>query len=237
MGDNKMKLIYDKPKGKRFNRYFWYIEALNYWWSIKYKRWVSESSKPYYDGAFSSCYSCKSVKAFKRHIKNHPELSGEVTLVNKYKGYDVKVIIPTPPRSLLYIGGGTRFNSGRKSRQLLYVNKTRSNNGYDYTSTQSNESDSVFDYDKIMDAINSIPKDPLEELANKHGFSIKDGDILMMPIAYKHSYSNIRGVRFSPHITEPYFMKNPNNIEFEKPNPLTFNMRIPIRRKLFTPSA
>jgi len=223
---NKMKLIYDKPKGKRFNKYFTHIETENYWWSYKYKRWILNENKQFYDGNFSNYYNCKSVKAFKRHIKNHPELSGEVILFNKYDGYDVKVIIKDIWKN--------PFDgwSERESPPLLYINETRYNNGYDYNSTQSNESDSVFDYDAMMDAIANIPKNPLEEFANKHGFSIKEGDILIMPIEYENEFSNIHGIRFSSYITEPYLIKKPDNIYGLKGPKLNFgNTFMPLRKE------
>jgi hypothetical protein len=82
-----MKLLYDKSKGRRLRHQFAWIQTRSQkgqmlWWDSSKKVWGEEGN--------TNCVSCYSVKAFKRHIKKHPELKGcKVILVSDFVGCDV----------------------------------------------------------------------------------------------------------------------------------------------------
>jgi hypothetical protein len=86
------KFEFEAPAGTRvLSRGFWSITHFhekNRWWCYKQKRWTNK----YGDEGATSGYYCRSFKAFKRHLRKHPELKecGEITLVSRFMGYDVK---------------------------------------------------------------------------------------------------------------------------------------------------
>lgn len=60
------------------------------WWCNRSKRFVADG-EPLPDGGRNNSPPIRSFKAFKRFLRKHPELRGaDVTLVNRYVGYDVK---------------------------------------------------------------------------------------------------------------------------------------------------
>lgn len=64
----------------------------NLWWSYDYKKWTTlEECMKSKDGA-SNTVPCRSFKAFKKHLKNHPELKvvDEVILVSRFIGHCIK---------------------------------------------------------------------------------------------------------------------------------------------------
>jgi hypothetical protein len=85
---------FQAPAGQRIlNSRFLWIQAEGFLQAYGKKEWVSDDeywSFQIRPGATNS-YGCKSFKAFKRHLKNHPELkvSKEVRLVSEFVGYDV----------------------------------------------------------------------------------------------------------------------------------------------------
>jgi hypothetical protein len=83
-----MKLLYDQCKGKRIKKQFMWIQVRNpkgrsLWWDTSKKIWGENGN--------TNCVTCKSVKAFRRHIKKHPELKGcKVILVSEFVSHDVE---------------------------------------------------------------------------------------------------------------------------------------------------
>lgn len=82
MSDGRWEFYFEAPKGKRIlRRGFVGITTfeLNLWWSYEHKKWC-----PMFEcgleGA-SSTVSCGSFKAFKSHLRRHPELQAEGTVV------------------------------------------------------------------------------------------------------------------------------------------------------------
>ena len=95
----KWKMVFDQPPGKRIlrSRFFaithfsgkkdlWYSEELDMWATSDYFRDLNVS--------YSNCASCRSFKAFKRHLRKHQELQflDEVILVSKFVGYDIRAV-------------------------------------------------------------------------------------------------------------------------------------------------
>lgn len=79
---------FQKPKGQRIHRYFiWVTAKPGLWWVPSIRKW--KYSNEIKDVDCQSCYPCRTVKAFKRHIRKHPEIKGRATLVSRYSGYDV----------------------------------------------------------------------------------------------------------------------------------------------------
>lgn len=84
-----MKVKYKKPKGQRIKKQFLYITTdYDVWWLSVLRKWV----KPGASGLnldLQSHAPCRSVKAFKRHLKRNPVLRGNANLVSRFAGYDI----------------------------------------------------------------------------------------------------------------------------------------------------
>lgn len=84
-----MKLKFERTKGNRIHkRFLWVTNFDGLWWLCKSKKWVSELPKPLTEDA-STCCGCKTVKAFKRHLRKHPIIKGKAVLVSRFEGFDV----------------------------------------------------------------------------------------------------------------------------------------------------
>jgi hypothetical protein len=90
--EGEWRFYFEAPKGTRIlsSRFIGITSfALNRWWSYEHKKWC-----PMFEcgnqGA-SSTVHCNSFKAFKRHLRRHPELqTGEtVTLASRFIGHDI----------------------------------------------------------------------------------------------------------------------------------------------------
>lgn len=85
-----MPLQYEKPKGSRLKRYFLDIHTdQNYWYNCDLRRWEHQNEVEWGKHIYSNCASCKTVRAFRRHLRKNPEMKGKLRLVNRYIGYDV----------------------------------------------------------------------------------------------------------------------------------------------------
>lgn len=69
------------------------------WWDMDNRRWIPSETFPWgkrnpkRDFASSSSAPCRSFKAFRRHLRKHPELAGRrVRLVSRFVGCDVWAI-------------------------------------------------------------------------------------------------------------------------------------------------
>jgi hypothetical protein len=81
-----MKIKFTQSKGNRFYKQFIWITTNNsLWWSNLENKWIKNPK----DKMYSSCKKCKSVKAFKRHLKKHPEIQGNAVLVSRFYNCDV----------------------------------------------------------------------------------------------------------------------------------------------------
>lgn len=88
-----MKLKFQAKKRDRLHRYFWQIHPVDrdLWWSDEKIKWVNLKDIGVKGG--STCFTCKTLRAFKRHIKNHPELHEKgAVLSNRFIGYNVALI-------------------------------------------------------------------------------------------------------------------------------------------------
>jgi len=78
---------FNQCKGNRLHKQFiWITTFSNLWWSYKADMWVKDPV----DCVYSSTKRCKSLKAFKRHLRKHPEIRSKALLVSKFKGYDIE---------------------------------------------------------------------------------------------------------------------------------------------------
>ena len=86
------QFYFDAPKGTRIlrSRFFGITTFdLNLWWSCEHKKWLPLEECGV-QGA-SSTAPCRSFKAFKGHLRRHPELQtgGNVTLCSRFVGHDI----------------------------------------------------------------------------------------------------------------------------------------------------
>ena len=80
---------FDKPKGQRLNRYFFGVCVVGMWWVPSVNKWVEDINEvDDYHGA-STFFDCKTMRAFKRHLRKNPEIKGLATLRSRYIGHDV----------------------------------------------------------------------------------------------------------------------------------------------------
>ena len=92
MSDGQWQFYFDAPKGTRILRSRFHgitNFSMDLWWSYEHEKWLplAECGTK---GA-SSTVHCRSFKAFKSHLRRHPELqTGEtVTLASRFGGHDI----------------------------------------------------------------------------------------------------------------------------------------------------
>lgn len=91
---------FEAPKGSRVHRYFHGITVMppgpNRWWLRHHKCWVEDfrADDRWHKGC-SSHARCRTLRAFRRHIRRHRhELAGcTVVLVSNYVGHNVTVTL------------------------------------------------------------------------------------------------------------------------------------------------
>jgi len=80
---------FDKPRGQRLHKQFiWITNHDNLWYVDSEKRWMCHDEIPELV-CYSTCCDCRSIKAFKRHLRKHPEIRGKAILVSRFKGFNV----------------------------------------------------------------------------------------------------------------------------------------------------
>lgn len=84
-------MVYQKPKGQRINYGFFGINSfLLYWWCFDCKRWFRADEWDLHENCQkSTTMPCRTVKAYKRAIRKHPEIKKNSILVSKWSGYNV----------------------------------------------------------------------------------------------------------------------------------------------------
>jgi hypothetical protein len=88
------KIRYDKQKGFRIKRGFICVVADDWWYSMKYKQWIPhyvafDSTEKYWrDAELTNAAPCRTIRAFRRMLRKHPQLVGRAILISRYKGYD-----------------------------------------------------------------------------------------------------------------------------------------------------
>ena len=82
------------PKGRRILKQMWGVYVPDLWFVPELNKWFdADNIKPEYSMTTHDT-SVKTFKAFKRYIKNHPELYGrKVLLVSDYVGQDIEVTV------------------------------------------------------------------------------------------------------------------------------------------------
>jgi hypothetical protein len=84
-------LEFEAPVGERLmKRYRSVTTFASLWWCNDKRKFVSVHD-PLPKGGSNHFWPIRSVKAFKRFLRNHPELQGvEVILVSRFEGHNVK---------------------------------------------------------------------------------------------------------------------------------------------------
>jgi hypothetical protein len=83
-----MKLIFEATKNNRIKSQMTELEAVDHtWaWNCDLKKWTQDVTNNKY--SYSSHRPCRSVRAFRRMLKNAPK-DVKFKLWNKYEGHDV----------------------------------------------------------------------------------------------------------------------------------------------------
>jgi hypothetical protein len=92
MSEGQWQFYFDAPKGTRILRSRFHgitTFSMDLWWSYEHKKWLPMAEC----GVKGACTTvpCRSFKAFKSHLRRHPELqTGEtITLASRFGGHDI----------------------------------------------------------------------------------------------------------------------------------------------------
>lgn len=81
---------FEQTKGRRFHKQFsWITNHAGLWWVPCVKKWLSSEEIPKDHTGYGSCYSCKTLRAFRRHLRKHPEIRGKAILTHRYRNCDI----------------------------------------------------------------------------------------------------------------------------------------------------
>jgi len=94
--DAEIELQFDAPKGSRVHNRFLGVQIFTdtpLWWGEKDRKWGLFVGRT---GDLSSHATCRTVKAFKRHLRKHRhDLAGcEVMLCSRFIGHHVRAFVP-----------------------------------------------------------------------------------------------------------------------------------------------
>ncbi len=74
---------FDQCRGNRLHKQFMWITNFSGLW-YDGKSW---SENP--EGDHSNCCRCRTLRAFRRHLRKHTEIRGKAILVSRFTGYDI----------------------------------------------------------------------------------------------------------------------------------------------------
>ena len=122
MTEGHWNFYFEAPKGSRIlRRGFFGISMFegDLWWSHQHKKWLPLGECGV-EGA-SSTAPCRSFKAFKSHLRRHPELQTgvRVHLSSRFVGYDVSAIWSKELRSRPVGRFVTSTLSGKSMRMIV----------------------------------------------------------------------------------------------------------------------
>jgi hypothetical protein len=81
---------YDRPKGQRMKRYFCGITNFSgMWWLNESKYWEYEVNDIPEKESYGTHAPCRTLRAFRRHLRQHPEIKGKAVLCSRFIGHDV----------------------------------------------------------------------------------------------------------------------------------------------------
>ena len=92
---------FEAGKPNRLRRYFmdatvWDRQEPTMWWSYEFEKFVPDGDEGT-SGASSHSPRIRTLRAFKRFLRRHPELQGrQVLLVNRYIGFNVTATYSAP---------------------------------------------------------------------------------------------------------------------------------------------
>lgn len=81
---------FQSPKGRRLNRYFDSVQVKGMWYVPEIDTWLDAEDKALREISFQNYAPCKTLRAFKRHLRKHPAIKGKATLRSVYVGHDVR---------------------------------------------------------------------------------------------------------------------------------------------------
>ena len=79
---------FEKEK-HRLHRYGLGVTVEDMWWADEVHDWVSEEESGNYNT--SNYRECKTIRAFRRMLRKHPQIKNKARWVNEYAGYDAWV--------------------------------------------------------------------------------------------------------------------------------------------------
>lgn len=85
-----MSLEFEAPLGARLHRYYCGITHFagpNLWWSYEKREWLPGAECG--ERGYSNHAPCRTLRAFKRHLRKHPSMIGKAILVSRYRDHNV----------------------------------------------------------------------------------------------------------------------------------------------------
>ena len=81
---------FEAQRGNRVHRYF--VGVTNFsgmWWMPSSRKWIQGLPQKLSEDVWSSA-RCRTIRAFRRHLRKHPEIRGKAVLVSRFYGCDVR---------------------------------------------------------------------------------------------------------------------------------------------------
>lgn len=81
---------FEQQKGMRFHSQFLWIivRGAGLWWSEERHKWINSADRENGESLSTAC-RCRSLRAFRRHLRKHPEINGKAVLVSKFINCDI----------------------------------------------------------------------------------------------------------------------------------------------------
>lgn len=84
-------MTYDAPLGQRMNRYGIGVStSLALWWNETSRRFVPISEAQKRGEHFSSHAPCRTVRAFRRIVRQNPHIRGHAIFESAYVGHNIR---------------------------------------------------------------------------------------------------------------------------------------------------
>ncbi len=80
---------YEAPRRQRIKRYGMGVRVKGYWWLEDSCRWVPDHEAHGNGNSFSYA-PCRTIRAFRRMLREHPHIRGRAFWANRYVGHSAE---------------------------------------------------------------------------------------------------------------------------------------------------
>lgn len=78
-----------KSKGSRNHKQFIWYQVEDLWYVPSVDKWLTYEEANKLNVDFCSARGCRSLRAFRKQLKKHPNIKGKAQLVNRFPDYDI----------------------------------------------------------------------------------------------------------------------------------------------------